>query len=283
MDWSDNFSENLSNNMNSADAQSALRKIGQLWIEYCNMEISLHQFKSAVQIYENALSDHVAKSCVDIYLSYAKYCIERGKSSSAQKVFIKGLSANLTSQDSDEIWREFLKFMQSKSTTDLTIDQLYEAVKKEAKIDSISPPSSNFSLTPSMTITETDNKASLSNTHNDINASQENTTNTITPSYELNTNMNVANQSIKIEKGMESKNGVEGSNGNHLMSHEQADVKDTTDHFKFVKIPKLENVSGFTPEQICRIHLRRPSMLFLPPNKVCVIVTISVHKEHSLL
>ena len=55
MDWIDHYNENLNDEVSSMESRIARRNIANLWIEYCNLEKSLKQFKKAVQVYEDAL------------------------------------------------------------------------------------------------------------------------------------------------------------------------------------------------------------------------------------
>jgi hypothetical protein len=142
MDWSDNYTENMLNKSASKEAKDALSSIVKLWIAFCTMEINLRQFKRALKIFEDALSDPVASRSADIYLAYVDYCKTRGKLSNAQKVYIKGISSALPQEDADRLWANFLPFIQSQGSPDLSMNQLYEAVRSEAGVgaDSLSPP-----------------------------------------------------------------------------------------------------------------------------------------------
>jgi hypothetical protein len=142
MDWSDNYTENMLNKSASKEAKDALSSIVKLWTAFCKMEITLRQFKRAVKIFEDALSDPVASRSAEIYLAYVDYCKTRGKLSNAQRVYIKGISSALPQEDADKLWASFLPFIQSQGSPDLTMNQLYEAVRSEAGVgaDSLSPP-----------------------------------------------------------------------------------------------------------------------------------------------
>jgi hypothetical protein len=139
MDWSDYYTENLLSTPDCEEAVAVFESIVNLWIEFANFEISLHQFKKAVQIYDDSLSDPIAKKSCKIYTSYAAFCCERKKLSNAQKVFIKGLCAGLTSSENNVLWSEYLKLMHKMNgSIDLTADQLYLAVKKQlTAVDSL--------------------------------------------------------------------------------------------------------------------------------------------------
>ena len=136
MDWTDNYTENNLASSFSKEAKDTLSSIVKLWIAYCGMEISLRQFKQAVKIFEDAISDPVVSRSADIYLAYIDYCKTRGKLANAQKVYIKGLSSNLAQEEADKLWSNFLPFIQSQGSPSLTMQQLFEAVTSEAGLGS---------------------------------------------------------------------------------------------------------------------------------------------------
>lgn len=154
LDWTDNYSENKLNLSSSNEAKEMLSNITKLWVAYCTMEISLRQFKQAVKIFEDAISDPVASRSADIYLAYVDYCKTRGKLSNTKKVYIKGLSSSLASDEADKLWLSFLPFIRSQVSPNITMTQLYEAVRNEAGVDSLTPPGSGA--------TEESNEASAS-------------------------------------------------------------------------------------------------------------------------
>lgn len=134
MDWTDHYTENFSTEIETSDAEEARKNIANLWIAYCSMERTLKQWKRAVQVYEDALKEEVSNKCIDIYVSYADYCKERGKKSNAQKIYIRGLCAGLTNADTDKLWLYFLKFMHAENnSTTLTVSELFEAAKTQLK------------------------------------------------------------------------------------------------------------------------------------------------------
>ena len=142
-DWSDYYTERLSKTPDSEEARHAMSRIVQLRIAYCTMEVNLKQFKKATTIYDDSLKDPVVNRLADIYLAYVEYCTSRGKSTSAQNVFLKGLSAGLQQVEADKLWSKFLSFIQAQQQTpDLTVEQLYEDVRINAGVDALTPPGS---------------------------------------------------------------------------------------------------------------------------------------------
>jgi hypothetical protein len=95
------------------------------------MEANLRQWKKATQIYDDALVDPFVSKCSLVYESYAKYCIERKKIPSAQKVYIKGLSIGLMQTDVDRLWDDFLDMMRQNGSPELSRMDLYEAISQQ--------------------------------------------------------------------------------------------------------------------------------------------------------
>lgn len=92
-DWTDNFTENFMGSPDSEETKvnlphvhsaglipvfkAAKEDIGQLWIAYAQMEISLSQFKKASEVFDKALDDPVASTCCAVYAAYARYYLDR--------------------------------------------------------------------------------------------------------------------------------------------------------------------------------------------------------------
>jgi tetratricopeptide (TPR) repeat protein len=141
MDWTDNYIENLQSNSNSEEAKQALSAIVQLWVRYATFEITLRQFKKAVQVYEEALTDPIASTSPEMYLAYAEFYKSRGKLSNAQKIFLKGLSQSFPVSVTDKFWEEFLIAAKASGLTDLTVEKLYKSIIAQNLAEKIAPPS----------------------------------------------------------------------------------------------------------------------------------------------
>lgn len=141
MDWSDNYIANYQNSPNSSEAKSALSAITELWIKFATFEINLRQFKKAVQVYDEALSDSVVSQSPEIYLAYAEFYKFRGKFSNAQKVFLKALTVPFPIKVTDTLWKEFLVTAQGSGLPHLTIELLYQSVLAQNLPDKVAPPS----------------------------------------------------------------------------------------------------------------------------------------------
>lgn len=135
MDWTDYYTENYlngSSKTNSAEAKRVLNCIIDLWIAFSAFEFSLKQYKKALQVYEDALNDTIVNSTSKIYISYAKYCVDRNKLATAQKIYIRALCNKLSRADNDILWDKFLELAhQVNKSEDLTLTDLYEAVTQQ--------------------------------------------------------------------------------------------------------------------------------------------------------
>ena len=99
-DWTDAYSETYGSGSEDTGGDAGrgeqlvrLRAIGKLWTRYAALEQRLKQWKKGVQVFEDALLDPVASSCLEVHLAYASFCRLRGKLGNAQKVFVRALSA----------------------------------------------------------------------------------------------------------------------------------------------------------------------------------------------
>eukprot|EP01038_Epipyxis_sp_PR26KG_P007542 gene7542-10277_t len=284
MDWTDYFTENFPSSfsdnsfgtetLTNMDIESSkiFDAIIDLWLSYTSFEISLHQFKKAVQVYDDALNDRIAQKSVKIYISYADFCVERKKLSNAQKVYIRGLCAGLDSIQSNILWDKFLKITHKiNNSTDLTLNQLYNAV-----------------------ITQLQNE-------NTINISKLAIPSEIASNHVDNNNINVANSSAVPQDNIDVNNNIMMINNEVSVIESKADDFDmiiepaqanvaqlnvNSDQMVFatsedidiskivpvdtplllnddqIPLPQLENIDEFTIEQILRIFNQRPIMLF---------------------
>jgi tetratricopeptide (TPR) repeat protein len=142
MDWTDHFTENLLAEKHSTDCRIiALESISNLWIRYAKMEINLKQFKKAVQIYDKALDDSIGKLSCNIYLSYSIFCQERGKTEFAKNILIRGLTQNFSNDNDDLLWVGLQSLLQSTSSSTVTIDSVYQEVTSKIDTKKVSFPS----------------------------------------------------------------------------------------------------------------------------------------------
>ena len=98
------------------------------------------KFKSCLEAYESATQCPISGSCGKIWRAYADYCRVRKRPRTAQKVYLRALAGNNSSDKgavTDEterfkLWNDFLSLTRE-STNDptLTIDALMTAVREE--------------------------------------------------------------------------------------------------------------------------------------------------------
>ena len=136
MDWTDYYSENCADTPTNEQSMKVFDSIVELWIQFSVFEISLHQFKKAVEVFEKAIIDPIGCKSKDIFLAYARFCVDRNKLANAQNVYIKGLCAGLCANDNITLWDNFLALMHTvNKSKDLTLAQLYDAVKNQKGVD----------------------------------------------------------------------------------------------------------------------------------------------------
>jgi hypothetical protein len=103
--------------------------ITDLWILFANFESQRNQFKRAIEVFDQAMNHPVVGRGAKIYQSYAKYCMSRNKPGIAQKGFIRGLTANLSVENSDNLWFSLLDLTQSiTKNKSYSLLQLYDEV-----------------------------------------------------------------------------------------------------------------------------------------------------------
>jgi tetratricopeptide (TPR) repeat protein len=129
--------------------------VATLWLAYANFLITAQQYKTAGDIYEEAIRCPVTKHVGRIYAEYARFAVERNKRKTAQDVYIRALvsenqgrGAVQDEQDREFLWNEFLEMMKTTNPT-LTMDALKEAVEQKhtATMMSLSEPETITSQT----------------------------------------------------------------------------------------------------------------------------------------
>lgn len=104
------------------------------------------QFKSATEVYEQAINCPVGSEVGKIWMEYAHFLEERGRPRTAQKLYLRALVGGVDGDgpsvkdvaDQNLLWNEFLRMMQSlRKNPDLTLEDLKSAVENErgAQVD----------------------------------------------------------------------------------------------------------------------------------------------------
>lgn len=99
----------------------------------------ISQFKSATEVYEQAINCPVAGEVGKIWLEYAQFLEERGRPRTAQKVYLRALvgegntgPAVKNAEDQTLLWKAFLGMMQTlRKNPSLTLEDLKRAVEQE--------------------------------------------------------------------------------------------------------------------------------------------------------
>ena len=302
-DWSDYYTEQLSKTPDSEEARHALSRIVQLRIAYCTMEINLKQFKKATTIYDDSLKDPVVNRLADIYLAYVEYCTSRGKSTSAQNVFLKGLSAGLQQVEADKLWTKFLSFIQAQQQTpDLTVEQLYEDVRINAGVDALTPPGSLVMKSDHVSSSSDGCGVTLheeTKTIEGISVAAMDTVDSNTPFSSLSAHELLSRSHpshplgspdlsavLEIDRSMvaaETKDGEDmvtettssaSSSATPASSSSSGNMGAGSSSMGIGRISPalptgddLDSVTGMTPELLCRMHRSRPPMLFSALNR----------------
>jgi tetratricopeptide (TPR) repeat protein len=136
--------------------------VATLWLAYANFLIAAQQYKTAGDIYEEAIRCPVTQHVGRIYAEYARFAVERNKRKTAQDVYIRALvsekqgrGAVQDEQDRDFLWNEFLEMMKTTNPT-LTMDALKEAVEQKHNTSiSLPEPETVTSQTATKTIAAT--------------------------------------------------------------------------------------------------------------------------------
>lgn len=250
-DWTDNYTEILQS-QDTPEAKRALDAIGSLWIEYATMEQNLRQWKKVVKVYDDALNDPVASKASRVYLAYAEFCKFRGKISSAQKIYIKGLTAGLLEEQADRIWQDFLQTMRENGSPELSAEQLFAAVSSQVDSGSLTKPSLTL-------------LAGLQKNSSDDFLLEE-----------------PASKRFKTEEA-QSDTGLTESNfispATRLSELLEKGIAETKPELgiRLPALTDLHEVSGLTVVDILTLHTSRPTMLFRSLNPENLKVILSFH------
>lgn len=298
MDWSDYYTEN-STTQSANELKRTHDAIVSLWLQFTAFEISLHQFKKAVEIFDKAINDPIANKSMRIFQTYANYCIDRNKPSNAQKIYIKALCAGFSDTENSLLWKEFLDLMHKvNKSNDLTIEQLYAAVKnqKSSSVGNLAVPTimqQEVQITNNLangtisndTHTAAEAPTAVSGVPDTIITSQEMvdsshltalTARERKPvdkiSLPLSTSSNV-DISIKNETDVVNKVPAPVVGSNALLAVNDVAIKQeegspAPEIEALALTPdSLDDVSGMTPEVIVKVFSNKAPMLFTAPNK----------------
>eukprot|EP00600_Ochromonadales_sp_CCMP1393_P006214 CAMPEP_0174959844 /NCGR_PEP_ID=MMETSP0004_2-20121128/3394_1 /TAXON_ID=420556 /ORGANISM="Ochromonas sp., Strain CCMP1393" /LENGTH=716 /DNA_ID=CAMNT_0016208191 /DNA_START=160 /DNA_END=2311 /DNA_ORIENTATION=+ len=304
-DWTDFYTEtypsdeagppsSVDNGEQLATKRKTYEAIIELWIQFTAFEISLHQYKKAVDVFEKALIDTLGSKSVVLFIAYAAFCVDRKKLANAQKVYIRGLCAGLASQEENGDCGKTSYRLQS---TDLTVDQLYEAVKKQQGVDSsklaapsppLSIPSTSSALPAPSDQQDNANQApiiSSSNAIDVIESKEEIGDNVAVPAVEnghgrgdstaegaaattLETLPPVAAAAVQEEEENAEQQEKDGQEQRELqVSATASSSSSVVTRPDYAAADDLDDVSGLTPQQIIKIYSGAPPILFTALHK----------------
>lgn len=125
------------------------------------------QFKSATEVYEQAINCPVGGEVGKIWMEYLRFLEERGRPRTAQKLYLRALVGGIDDDgpsvkdvaDQNLLWSEFLRMMQTlRKNPELTLEDLKSAVENErggAQVDS-----TTTTMQPDAATSTTDSSAS---------------------------------------------------------------------------------------------------------------------------
>ncbi|KAK1741694.1 hypothetical protein QTG54_007267 [Skeletonema marinoi] len=128
------------------DKESVKGEIANLWLAYADLNRRSNLFKSATEVYEQAINCPVGGEVGKIWMEYVHFLEERGRPRTAQKLYLRALVEGNDGDgpsvkdvaDQNLLWNEFLRMMQSlRKNPDLTLEDLKSAVEHErgAQVD----------------------------------------------------------------------------------------------------------------------------------------------------
>jgi hypothetical protein len=272
MDWSDYYTENAGS-ISSAEIQTVMDAIVNLWIQCANFEVSLHQFKKAVDVYDRALIDPICSKALAIFRAYASFCLDRKKPGNAQNVYIKGLCAGLSEPDNEALWKDFLDLMHSvNKSANLTIEQLYEAVRSQDGVDE-----ALLAVPAGVQRSETDAAdVDISIDEIDANEAKEEEDEAVQVDGTVSTATEEApaerSQSATTPTAMDTEQPPSQGSAQQQSPAAAAEPSAAPVERRYAELDGLDDVSGYSPEQLIRTFTARPPMLFTSLQKVGQIV-----------
>eukprot|EP01082_Thalassiosira_pseudonana_P004309 g4295.t1 g4295 contig15:735478-737560(-) len=134
LDWVDDATMG-----DTVDLESVRGEVANLWLAYAGLNRRSNLFKSATEVYEQAINCPVAGEVGKIWLEYAQFLEERGRPRTSQKVYLRALvgegntgPAVKNAEDQTLLWNAFLGMMQTlRKNPSLTLEDLKRAVEQE--------------------------------------------------------------------------------------------------------------------------------------------------------
>ena len=288
MDWSDYYVEN-EKSVSADEIKSVFDSITSLWIYYANFEIALHQFKKAVDVFEKAIIDPIVSKSVVIYQTYGMFCVDRKKPGNAQNAYIRGLCAGLCETDNNQLWKELLSLMHTvNKSTNLTLIQLYEAVRKQAGVDesllavpqevrameASTAADSATTVVPTGRVTRSRANSIISAEQPaavvavDANESKEMEVDSSPPSTGSLPTETAALTPAPSTMVTADTTAMEVDSEQNDSTTPAVGTPEQQPERQYAAQDDLDDISGYTPEQLIRTFIARPPMLFTALHKV---------------
>ena len=134
---------------------------------------SFFQFKSATEVYEQAIHCPVAGGIGKVWLEYAKFLEERSRPKTAQSIYIRALVGDkdgngpaVTKEDEQSLlWNEFLRMIQAtRKNPNLTLDELKNTVYAEFGKKHVDSAANASTTAPEPVVSATQDAASVDQT-----------------------------------------------------------------------------------------------------------------------
>lgn len=239
------------------------------------------------------MSDPVVSSALRIHLSYADYCVDRGKLANARKVYLKAIQLPFSNADRSNLWNRFLILMHKINKSDeLTIEQLFLAVKQQLTATAAAESACDvLTLVPppnlTCVITADDTSSlhaapavTLSSAPNIVDGHMEGSLSLdVGMSVEVNGHGNVSFAESKESFAEPTDSSIEPSQIAEVADMEVADSDKTNEGLESSASATavgddLDSLTGLTPEMVVKMYNRRPPMIFTATNRVSSILSI---------
>jgi hypothetical protein len=251
-----------------------------LWIQCARFEVSLNQFKKAVDVFDKAITDPVCSKSLAIFRAYASFCVERKKPGNAQNVYIKGLCAGLSAVDNQVLWNDFLDLMHSvNKSANLTIEQLYEAVRNQDGVDEamLAVPAglerSGDTADVDISIDEID--------ANEAKEEEDEEVQVVGAAASESAERTSEERPQSAATAMDTELPGTAAQEQSAPQPAPADPASAPAERRYAELDGLDDVSGYSPEQLIRTFTARPPMLFTSLQKVLSFSSILVTRSEQ--
>ena len=214
------------------------------------------------------MSDPIVSTALRIHVSYADFCIERGKLANARKIYVKAIQLSFSDSDRSYLWNQFLNLMHKINKSDeLTIDQLFLAVQQQliATTSADTNSLSVVSLIPPPSIACT----SITPDHSILLHAPPTTVAPAVPSKSS------LDKSTPLHPSLAGGLSALSPNASNFLPYSEAESKAAETMDVSIAVgDDLDSVQGLTPEVVVKMFNRRPPMIFSALNRVSKVYQI---------